>query len=172
MLKEKEITIEDATRDWVRGFNAIPSSLLEKAYSNNNIDDIVELTTPSIGNYVEVDSLNGDIATLHEINTDENIATIITSNNEKINVDINDIRPYQESFFPMWGTLWTFEEGIDEQWCRDNLFAVSNCGFRIYEDCDSGDIYIGIDGAGYNFYEAHWIPLYKVRGLQWHNCDD
>lgn len=27
---------------------------------------------------------------------------------------------------------------------------------------------IGIDGAGYDFYEAHWIPLYEARGLHWH----
>ena len=28
--------------------------------------------------------------------------------------------------------------------------------------------FFGIDGAGYSFYEEHWIPLYKARGLQWH----
>lgn len=27
----------------------------------------------------------------------------------------------------------------------------------------------GIDGAGYDFYEAHWEPLYKARGLHWHS---
>ena len=27
----------------------------------------------------------------------------------------------------------------------------------------------GIDGAGYDFYEDHWIPLYKERGIQWHD---
>lgn len=30
-------------------------------------------------------------------------------------------------------------------------------------------IYIGIDGAGYDFYESHWIPLYTVRGLEYHS---
>lgn len=29
----------------------------------------------------------------------------------------------------------------------------------------------GIDGAGYNFYEAHWLPLYNARGLQWHDTE-
>ena len=28
--------------------------------------------------------------------------------------------------------------------------------------------FFGIDGAGYSFYEKHWIPLYKARGFQWH----
>lgn len=22
--------------------------------------------------------------------------------------------------------------------------------------------------SGYDFYEAHWIPLYEARGLKWH----
>ena len=24
---------------------------------------------------------------------------------------------------------------------------------------------------GYDFYENHWIPLYKARGLQWHETE-
>ena len=44
---------------------------------------------------------------------------------------------------------------------------MADCGFRIYEQEDYGYIF-GIDGAGYDFYEAHWIPLYKARGLKWH----
>lgn len=31
-----------------------------------------------------------------------------------------------------------------------------------------GDLYLGIDGAGYDFYESHWIPLYKTLGYSWH----
>lgn len=29
-------------------------------------------------------------------------------------------------------------------------------------------LYDTIYDATYDFYEAHWIPLYKVRGLHWH----
>lgn len=46
---------------------------------------------------------------------------------------------------------------------RENLQKVADCGFRIYEHDDYG-IYLGIDGGGYDFYEAHWIPLYKAAG--------
>ena len=48
---------------------------------------------------------------------------------------------------------------------------MADCGFRIYQSEDYGYVF-GIDGAGYNFYEAHWIPLYKARGFQWHEVDD
>lgn len=45
---------------------------------------------------------------------------------------------------------------------------MADCGFRIYESDDFGGYIFGIDGAGYDFYDAHWIPLYKARGLRWH----
>lgn len=67
----------------------------------------------------------------------------------------------------MWGTLWTFGSSLDEEWARDNIDIMQKCGFRVYEQEDLG-ILFGIDGAGYDFYEHHWIPLYKLRGLQWH----
>ena len=74
-----------------------------------------------------------------------------------------------DSFLPMWGTMWSFGDFLDNSWLEDerNLKAMADCGFRIYEQEDCGYIF-GIDGAGYDFYEAHWIPLYKACGLQWH----
>ena len=41
------------------------------------------------------------------------------------------------------------------------------CGFVVCESIDYG-YFFGIDGGGYDFYNAHWLPLYKARGLQWH----
>ena len=69
----------------------------------------------------------------------------------------------------MWGTMWSFTDSSDNSWLEDkkNLQTMADCGFRIYEQEDYGYIF-GIDGAGYDFYEAHWIPLYKARGLEWH----
>jgi hypothetical protein len=74
-----------------------------------------------------------------------------------------------DSFLPMWGTMWSFESSMDNEWLDDekNLQAMADCGFRIYMQENYGYIF-GIDGAGYDFYEAHWIPLYKARGLMWH----
>lgn len=48
---------------------------------------------------------------------------------------------------------------------------MADCGFRIYEQEDLGYVF-GIDGAGYDFYSEHWIPLYKARGLHWHKEED
>ena len=36
-------------------------------------------------------------------------------------------------------------------------------------DSDETGILLGVDGCGYDFYESHWIPLYKKIGLRWHD---
>ncbi|MDR2021801.1 MAG: hypothetical protein LBQ71_00780 [Hungatella sp.] len=68
---------------------------------------------------------------------------------------------------PMWRVLWCFSNEADNSWLDDtkNLQAMADCGFRVYAQEDYGYIF-GIDGAGYDFYEAHWIHLYKARWLR------
>lgn len=97
--------------------------------------------------------------------------------------DFEEITPYDddwdedlESQFPMWGTMWSFSDPCDEEWANGeylgpHLKEMMDCGFRIYESEDFGIVF-GIDGAGYNFFDEHWIPLYKARGLRWHEKDD
>ena len=72
----------------------------------------------------------------------------------------------------MWGTMWSFGDGCDDWWLeeKNGIELMSQCGFRIYESEEFG-YFFGIDGAGYDFYESHWIPLYKARGLQWHETE-
>ena len=71
---------------------------------------------------------------------------------------------------PMWGTMWSFGDSADDSWLDedDGIAAMSRCGFRIYKSEEFG-YYFGIDGAGYDFYECHWCPLYNARGLCWHD---
>ena len=74
-----------------------------------------------------------------------------------------------DDYLPMWGTMWSFGDSTDDWWLeeKDGIEVMSKCGFRIYESDEYG-YFFGIDGAGYNFYDEHWIPLYEARGLQWH----
>lgn len=73
-------------------------------------------------------------------------------------------------YFPMWDTMWAFSSNCDNDWLEEegNLEKMAECGFRIYESEDYGYIF-GIDGAGYDFYQEHWYPLYMARGLKWHD---
>lgn len=73
---------------------------------------------------------------------------------------------------PMWDTMWSFGDSIDNDWLNgefgvNGLKQMIDCGFRVYKSEDWGYVF-GIDGAGYDFFEAHWIPLYDARGLKWH----
>lgn len=88
-------------------------------------------------------------------------------------LDRNDFEVQNDDYLPMWGTMWSFGDSADEYWLEKlgGLQIMADCGFRIYEQEDLGYVF-GIDGAGYDFYSEHWIPLYKARGLHWHKEED
>lgn len=78
-----------------------------------------------------------------------------------------------DSFLKGRSSRWIAEQltkrGIPSQsgsgpWIR----LMSECGFRIFESEEFG-YFFGIDAAGFDFYEAFWCPLYKARGLHWHD---
>lgn len=187
-------TIEEATKAWVGEMNAIPSALLQKAYSED-MDELEELTPLKMKwecdacgeefNQEEIDKL----LEIEHVDNDDNIICPTCykddtksfkeenkNRDEGFMLDLNDCSAWIEKVedydsreygLPMWGWLWN-PLSIDEAWIKDNLEIVAECGFRIYESDEVG-VFIGVDGAGYDFYEAHWIPLYKARGLKWHN---
>ena len=82
-------------------------------------------------------------------------------------------RDEDADYLPMWGTMWSFGNSADDYWLeeKDGLELMAECGFRIYEQEDFGYLF-GIDGAGYSFMDEHWIPLYKARGLRWHEKEE
>lgn len=80
---------------------------------------------------------------------------------------INDSDEYGYIDAPMWGTYFMPNTSLDTDWLEANAEAVARLGFTLifHEGCLFA---IGIDGAGYDFYEAHWVPLYRLRGFTWH----
>ncbi len=73
---------------------------------------------------------------------------------------------------PAWSAMWSFSDSADDYWLESlgGKQIMADCGFQVYESEEFGYIF-GIEGGGYNFYTDHWIPLYKARGLQWHDPD-
>lgn len=176
--------LEDACHTWVNEMNGIPMSVIEKVneydIEHNGVDSIVEITPPAIGDRVYVyddDEHAGEegeiVGTkydgeddLYEIKfeSDPDNASIISA-------DCFEVLRYEP--FPMWGTMWALTDPTDIEWATGeylgpHLQEIADCGFRIYQSEDFG-VLLGINGAGYDFFEAHWIPLYKARGLKWHN---
>jgi hypothetical protein len=147
---EKLKTIEDAARHWVSQFNAIPQALILKAYPSLEEDGLEILATELV-----CANCGGTDYTVNE-------------DDEKVCDHCQSVDEMQDTWdLPMWRTMWTFGENIDEGWARDNLETMRDCGFWVYESDELGVVF-GINGAGYDFYEDHWVPLYKARGLHWH----
>ena len=162
-------TIREATQAWVREFNAFPMGIIERI---NDYREWSEITLPS--KYDKVFLLD----------TDERGEIISVCKNGKYKVETDEgkirytkeVEVIKDGDLPMWGTMWQFGDGIDDDWLsgqfgENGLKLMSECGFRIYEHEEFG-YFFGIDGAGYDFYEAHWIPLYKARGLHWHEEEE
>lgn len=165
-------TIKEATQYFIKDLNQIPQNVIEKLIQND-FDSLYELTYPTADEKIYSYEYNEELEVIESMedgsvivqnpnydeDTDETETIIISK--DKYNFEHYDL-------LPMWGTMWTFKDSYDEEFVRENIKAVSDCGFRIYEHEDLG-IILGIDGAGYDFYEAHWIPLYKAFGFRWHN---
>lgn len=139
--------------EWVNTLNAIKNDLI-KTSIKDNVDNWFELTKPSVGDY--------DCYTENTIKTIdyENETYMVEDDDEEYNINYAEIE--HKSFLPMYKTMWTFNNSYEENWVREHLYEVSDMGFRIYEYQETGTLYIGIDGTGYNFYKEHWNKLYAV----------
>lgn len=167
-MRRNGMTIGDATYEWVREFNAIPQGMIAELM-RNDIDSWQEVTVKSSGDrvYCYEHSEYGEIET-YDCETEMYI--VYLDNGEQVQVAEYEMELEYDDGLPMWGTMWSFGDSADDYWLSDGngIRIMSQCGFRIYEHEEYG-YFFGIDGAGYDFYEAHWIPLYKARGLKWHD---
>lgn len=158
------MTIKEAAQKWVGEFNAIPQGMIAKLIKAEP-ETWHEITVPNVGDrvYIYNKSVFGEIIACGKK------IKVRLDDGKNISVGKNDIRLKYYDLLPMWGTMWSFGESLDDFWLEEQngVKLMSDCGFRIYKSDDFG-YFFGIDGAGYDFYEQHWIPLYKARGLKWH----
>lgn len=168
-MRNNRMTIREAAGEWVREMNAIPTGMIEKLM-NIGDEDIHEVTEPAVGDRVYCyQPLSEHCGVIEDIYEDGRYH-IQLDNDSWTDAERDDFEVERDSGLPMWGTMWTFGDSCDDWWLeeKDGIKIMSECGFRVYESENFGFIF-GIDGAGYDFYESHWIPLYKARGLRWHD---
>ncbi len=165
----KGMTRLEAAQMWVKEFNAVPTRMIAKLMTAEP-EDWQEVTRPAIGDRVYASDVGeGSIIEIDyetgwcKVRLDD--GSVARYHENRIEVDYDDV-------LPMWGTMWSFGDSIDNYWLdeKDGIALMSQCGFRIFMSEEFG-YFFGIDGAGYDFYEAHWIPLYKARGLKWHDLE-
>jgi hypothetical protein len=167
------MNIKEATNKWINEFNFVSEALIKNAVGDD-LSDWIDLTQNVItagdtvyhdGEDWEVLEVDGEFLTLEPLDDELEI----------IEVKAWEVEPeedYYSGLFPMWGTLFNPKSGLDEEWIQNNLEKVKECGLRAFEYYPTGDIFLGVDGAGYSFMDNHWIPLYKARGLQWHDFEE
>jgi len=137
---------------WVeRDFSNIPTDLIEKAYKDSYYDEI-EILAPTFEDFKKEYREENQC----EVECDECIDETCLEAYEEENPKI-----------PMWGWVFVPNDPCDQEWIRGHADKVAECGFIVYETDEIG-VYLGVNGAGYDFYEAHWLPLYRARGLRWH----
>jgi hypothetical protein len=169
----KGMTINDAAHKWVAEMNSYPDDMIQ-ALVDINPDDWEEVTIPLKNDRVYVlDFPDGceDYSPEGKIeNIEGDVYTVLLDDGNTVKLWANDFEVERDTYLPMWGWMWSFSDSSDKYWLEelDGIKLMSECGFRIYEH-DGWGYFFGIDGAGYNFYDEHWIPAYKARGLQWHD---
>ena len=166
-------TKSDAVHAWVREMNCFPQGMIEQLIKHD-IDSFYEITPISNGDRVWSNEYQS-MGTVSEIYRNEDdgffaeveLDDVINEDDEPIKINTKDLSLEYDDYLPMWGWMWQFGDSADDWWLENHLQEMADCGFRIYEHSEWG-YFFGIDGAGYNFYEAHWTPLYDKRGLHWH----
>lgn len=103
-------TIKEAAEVWVREMNAIPQEMVLRLM-NADPDDWSEVTRPAKYNHVYVYSEN-EYGEITEINDD--IYSVELNNGEEIECVEDDFEVCYDDFLPMWGTMWSFGNNIDD----------------------------------------------------------
>ena len=165
------MTIKEAAEKWVDGFDAIQQGMIAKLMEYEP-DEWEEVTIPTVGDLAHVYDLvkYGEIIKIHGESNERLYDIQMQGSNVIYTGSADSFFIEHDTQLPMWGTMWSFRDTCDIRWIEkgDGLEALSECGFRVYESAEFGHFF-GIDGAGYDFVEQHWIPLYKARGLLWHD---
>ena len=152
LLNELKKAKLSACRDWINCyFSKLSTSLLERAYGPT-FDDI-RILAPSIDDYRKEFIENG--------NCDGDCDNCIT-------YECEDCYYGDVPKIPVWAWVFVPDEELDARWIKNHAKEIyEKCGIIVYETDEIG-VYLGINGAGYDFYESHWLPLYDLRGLKWH----
>jgi len=158
----------EACRSWVDSFNNIPGALLERAYGPEG--DALNLLA---GGRRDSDccGVEAEERPWPKTKAEEEDETL----GERVYLCSECDKACKWSWggavyaWPAgWGTLFNPKDSSDEDWVKRNAEQIADkCGFLVYE-CDEVGLILGIDGGGYDFYEQHWLPLYRLRGLEWH----
>lgn len=167
----KPKSIRQATLQWLSTWSHIPGSLIEKlAHADELVSaydsDTFRLVASPLIECSGCGFLFDENLSLDELNRHQDVPCRECMDNMGDGWRIG--RPVH-AFPCAWGTLFVPNELCDQEWVEEHCEQIATLGFFVFKSEELGYI-LGIDGAGFDFYEALWIPLYRMRGLQWHRA--
>jgi len=143
------------TRQFDGDFNQIQLDVVEK-YCDNMLFEYIQ--TPNFK--IMCDEWLDDTNDIHI----EKRTSAVYEWLEREHYDAINDHFYEREHYPMWNTLFEAKnkhlgERLEEM--VDELYEI---GIGVIESRNSLNTMLFINGAGYDFYEAHWIPLYQLLG--------
>jgi len=150
-------------------FQGTDLSLVEKSW-DDNIHEMIVMPSESVIIQEFFDNGVGEWDNMTEEFFEESKSELTEQEKEEFFKWVEDTRAYddyrygdfQSNHYPMWSTVWKCDEFyINSDYMHtDNLYAL---GIGVCQDKDE-NYYLFIAGAGYSFYDAHWIPLFEKIG--------
>lgn len=70
--------------------------------------------------------------------------------------------------WPSWGSVFRIKDSNMKSQIKNLAKDVAKLGFLVLYDDFQNELYLGIDGGGFDFYSELWTPLYELLGLKWH----
>lgn len=167
------ITLREATERWLSTFSRIPGTVIEKLVAHDEAvgyydgDSFRLVASPGVTCRECDDPYEGDLS-LPALNRLQIIGEGVACEYCGLNTgDGWTMAPPKHAFPCGWGTLFVPSDSCDQSWLGIHREEVAALGFYVFESEDFGYL-LGIDAGGFDFYDGYWIPLYELRGLQWH----
>jgi hypothetical protein len=185
MTKTAEQTaIENAARRLVNGFSSIPADWALRVAEYIDGDECVPL--PMWGTLFKVEDSCDErkIRELmrpigpHGCETIEDLIDFVEE--EGLSIDLAPLRALADAADDDSADLEDLQREVSDAWGENGTedYWLSAAGWENVGDTGiiarkfDGHLLLGINGAGYDFYESHWISLYQALGYKWHQKDN
>jgi len=84
----------------------------------------------------------------------------------------NEIEEFwlEQEHYPMWGTIFEAKDQFLSEKIIENIDELYELGIGVIGDTDDLNACLFIAGDGYDFYDAHWIPM--LEHFEWLNVSE
>lgn len=165
-----EETVREYAEKWVNGLNSIPTCMIRRLME---LEPTTwrEVTKPVKGTPVAVfdpevedTHLYGNV--VESYLPDLDTYKVELENHAVIYAKARNVTIDYWNTLPLSDIMWSFRypNEPEREWLSadEGLYAVSECGFRIFKSEDFGYV-IGFNEGDPDSFEKHWISLYKAR---------